>query len=63
MKWLKNWLLKGVKKALLNEVAKFYKYEPVLVELIRQNVKPDKQAKAVVDYVQDLLRKIIEKNL
>jgi len=60
---LKSWLLGGVKTALLKEIDKLDQYEDDLANIIRKKLNPDETAKMVVDYVQDLARKLVDKYL
>jgi hypothetical protein len=61
MKWLKNWLLSSVKALLLKEIDALDQYKPVIADIIKKNVDPDKTAQMVVDYVKELALKLVDK--
>ena len=61
--WLHKLLVWGVKDKLVVEIDKLDKYEDDLADIARKNIKPDEQAKMVVDYLQNYLKRLVDKHL
>jgi len=61
MNWLKSLLLNAAKSQMNKEIDGLSQYEPQLADIIRKNVDPDKTATLIVNYVQDLARKYVDK--
>ena len=61
--WLHKLLIWGVKDKLNAEIDKLDRYEDDLADIVRKNVKPDEQAKLVVDYIQKYLKHLVDRYL
>jgi len=61
MNFIKKWLLAQVKVTAMKEIDSLDQYKQVIADLIRKNVDPDKTAELIVNYVKDLLKKLVEK--
>jgi hypothetical protein len=58
---IKAWLLESLKKLVFKEIDNLDKWEPKLADMIRERLNPDEKAKAVVDYLQGELHKLVDK--
>jgi hypothetical protein len=61
MTWLKKWLLSQVKATAMKEIGSLDQYKPMISDIIKKNVDPDKTAEMVVNYVKDFLTKLVDK--
>jgi len=62
-KWFHKLVMWDLKVKAMNEIDQLNKYESVLADLIRKHLDPEDTAEAIVDFVQDHLRKLVEKNI
>ncbi len=60
-KKIKAWLMAAAKIEANKAIGRLDKWEPKLAEIIRDRLDPDEKSKKVVDYLQDQLRKLVDK--